>query len=325
MRFLICGFGSVGRRHLRNLRKLGYTDIAAYRRSLVPATDDDLVGVAMFNSLKEALGHFKPTIAIIANPTSLHYQTSLACAHAGCNIFIEKPIASRAENFDELQRCLIHHKTIAMVGYMLRFHPLFQKVKAVIEANELGPPVYARALWGEHVADWHPWEDYRASYATRPELGGGPALTLSHDIDLLTWYFGPAQNVLSLGNRAAALDDIQCYHGMDYLIEFAKGVTAHCHVDYFQRPPNRQFEVACRSGRLAVDYTQGRLYVHKRGHHYVISEPSGFDRNDMFISEMKYFIDCVLRGEQPEPSIAAAINSLSVALASSPKHTASIH
>ncbi len=256
--------------------------------------------------------------------TQPHFITKqLTCAKAGCSIFIEKPIASQAENFEELQQYLARSQSVAMVGYMLRFHPLFQKIKAILHNNELGLPVYARALWGEHVADWHPWEDYGTSYATRPDLGGGPALTLSHDIDLLTWYFGPTRRVLTLGNSAAALDTIQCQHGMDYLLEFNKGVTAHCHVDYFQRPPNRQFEVVCQNGRLAVDYAQGRLEIYHNGTQQTIKEPPGFERNDMFLAEIEYFIDCVLKHEMPECGIMEATHSLSIALAS--ENTTSTH
>lgn len=36
MKFLICGLGSIGRRHLRNLRALGQSDILLYRRITPP-------------------------------------------------------------------------------------------------------------------------------------------------------------------------------------------------------------------------------------------------------------------------------------------------
>ena len=39
-----------------------------------------------------------------------------------------------------------------------------------------GRLVSARAQFGQYLPDWHPWEDYRASYSGRADLGGGALL-----------------------------------------------------------------------------------------------------------------------------------------------------
>lgn len=50
-----------------------------------------------------------------------------------------------------------------------------------------------RAVWGDYLPDWQPWEDHRQGYAARRAMGGGTILTLIHAIDVLYWFFGSAR------------------------------------------------------------------------------------------------------------------------------------
>jgi predicted dehydrogenase len=231
------------------------------------------------------------------------------------------------EGVDRLQHLLAERRLFAMVGYMLRFHPLLRKVKAWLDEGPdgtLGQPVYVRASWGEHVPDWHPWEDYRTSYAARPELGGGPALTLSHELDLLVWMFGAPHRVLGLANRASPLE-VECEHAIDMLMEFPSGLTANVHLDYFQRPPQRSWELVCSRGRVVFDYYAGTLrrFTAKIGaapvegkvvplEDELFTVPAGFDRNEMFIEELKYFFACLESGRATSPGIAEACESVRI-------------
>ncbi len=82
MRFLIVGLGSIGRRHLRNLRALGQQDILLYRTHRATLPDEDLEGLPVFTDLAQALAE-KPQGVIIANPTAAHLGTALPAARAG--------------------------------------------------------------------------------------------------------------------------------------------------------------------------------------------------------------------------------------------------
>ena len=48
---------------------------------------------------------------------------------------------------------------------MMRFHPLIIKLKKIIKNNAIGKLVYLRSIWGEDLTLWHPFENYRRSYA----------------------------------------------------------------------------------------------------------------------------------------------------------------
>ena len=85
MRFLIAGFGSIGRRHFRNLLALGERDILLYRTRRSTLPDDELQGFTVETDLQAALAH-RPDAVIIANPTALHLDVAIPAAKAGCSI-----------------------------------------------------------------------------------------------------------------------------------------------------------------------------------------------------------------------------------------------
>jgi predicted dehydrogenase len=307
--------------------QLGYEDIAVWRTQNKPYRIP--VGeLPVYADLDVALEDFRPRVAFITNPTSLHLDSALACARADCHLFIEKPLGSNLEHLDELDSILERSHRYVMVAYMLRFHPLFVRVKRWLDEGDegtLGRPVWARSSWGEHIPDWHPWEDYRESYSVREDLGGGPALTLSHEIDLMAWLLGQPTGVAILPNSATPLE-IACDHGVDMLLSFAEGATANIHLDYYQSPPSRSWEIVATNGRVEIDYVAGvlRRYAKVIGRPSgsnsspspteTIAVPMGWERNDMFIAEVRYFFECISSGVPPEPGLKQAADVMASAL-----------
>ncbi len=324
-RILVCGAGSVGERHIQNLLTIGYSDIALYRQRGLPlrmVTRD----LPVYTELDRALADYAPTVAFITNPTAQHLAIAQPAAEAGCHLFIEKPVSHTLDGLDRLQATLAERGCFAMVGYMLRFHPLLQQVHSWLEAGVLGRPLWVQAVWGEHVPDWHPWEDYRGSYAVQRALGGGPVLTLSHELDTLVWLFGPAVEIAGMVHRDSPLVT-DCEHAADFLLRFADNVVANVHLDFWQRPPRRQWELVATHGRVYFDYYSGTL-THWDG---VIGEqptlegarsptqethhlPAGWERNDMFIEELRYFFRCLEQEQPPSPAIAEAGESVRIGL-----------
>jgi predicted dehydrogenase len=253
---------------------------------------------------------------------------ALKAARAKSHLFIEKPISHNLEGLEELRMTLDTHNRVAMVGYMLRFHPFFKQVKAWLDegpSGTLGKPLFVRAIWGEHLPDWHPWEDYRVSYAANRDLGGGPALTLSHELDLLVWLFGHAVSVTGLVNVSSPLE-VTCEHSIDILMSFSHGVTANIHLDYCQRPTKRVWELVCSQGQVQIDSMAGTLKhwrtkigeVHSspdtsQNQADIQQLPMGFDRNDLFIQELQYFFGCLTTGQRPVPGIEEATESVQMA------------
>ena len=76
-----------------------------------------------------------------------------------------------------------------MMGYQLKFNPIIIKMKELIKKNSIGVIHNIFIHRGEHIDDFHPYEDYKSSYAARKELGGGVILSQIHEIDYMMYLF----------------------------------------------------------------------------------------------------------------------------------------
>ena len=302
MRFIVVGIGSIGRRHYQNLHHLGFRDIIVVRRSS-RADQPQREFLEKFRpevsyDLGRAL-RVKPDAVFVCNPTSLHVPTALAAVRAGAHVFIEKPISHTLAGVERLLAETKRRKRIIYVGYHFRHHPLLKFVKRSLDAGKLGTLHIARFITGEYLPGWHPWEDYRKSYAARRELGGGVVLTQSHDLDLIYWFFGKPRrvsaDVRSSGALGIAIDDTAA-------ITFA---TASCpivtaHLDYLSQPAVKHFAISGSKGHLEWDYYGNTLRtVPSRGKVRLLRTRRGFQRNDMYVVELKDFLRCIRRGREP--------------------------
>jgi predicted dehydrogenase len=312
MKFLIAGFGSIGRRHLRNLRALGETDILLYRSHKSTLEEDEIEGLVVETDLQAAFSHY-PDAVIISNPTALHMDVAIPAARAGCTILLEKPIASNLERIDELEDALIQGHGKVLAGFQFRFHPSLQYVKRLLKSGGLGRPVAVRAHWGEYLPAWHPWEDYRTSYTARSDLGGGVALTLCHPLDYLRWLLGEVESVWGFAGRLGDLE-LDVEDTAEIGLQFAGGPVASVHLDYLQRPPVHRLEIVCTEGTIDWNNASGavRFYRASTDAWESFLAPVGFDRNDLFLAELRNFLGVVRGLEEPRCTLRDGIEAVRI-------------
>ncbi len=326
MKFLIAGLGSIGRRHLRNLRALGENDILLYRTGRATLPDDELSGLPVAPSLRRALD-LNPAAVIVANPTALHLNVAIPAAEAGCHILLEKPVSGSTERLDELATAAKKSGSRILVGFQFRFHPTLQKAAELITGGVIGRVLTAHAHWGEYLPNWHPWEDYRQSYAARADLGGGVIRTLTHPLDYIRWLAGEVESVWSFNGHISPLElDVEDLGEIG--LRFANGAIGGVHVNYVQRPPVHRMEIVGTDGTLRWDNADGILHVYRLPAAYGTSSdhppapveeqftpPEGFERNTMFLDQMRHFI-AVARGEaEPACTLEDGVRALQMALA----------
>lgn len=316
MRILICGLGSIGRRHLRNLVALGQEDIVLYRTGKSTLPDEDVAAWRSSDSLEQALEAWSPDAAVVANPTSLHLATALKAAEAGCHLFFEKPVAERLEGLDRLKDILESRGRQALVGFQFRFHPGLQAARRVLESGKLGQPISGRVVWGEYLPDWHPWEDYRRAYSARSDLGGGVVLTLCHPFDYLRWLLGEVHSVIGDTRRSETLE-VDVEDAADILMEFRSGATASVHLDYHQRPGEHSLTAVGSRGTLRWDNATGetKWWSDDEPAWHTLPAPEGFERNSMFVEEMRHFVDVVEGRAEPTCTLNDGVQALRIALA----------
>lgn len=315
MKILIVGLGSIGRRHLRNLVSLGQTDLLLLRSGKSTMPEEELQGFQVATDLDGALRH-KPEAAVIATPTALHLQAAIPLARAGCHLLLEKPVSHTMEGVPELQEAVARGGGHVMVAFQYRHHPGLRTVQRWLKDGAIGRPLTASAHYGDYLPGWHPWEDYRQAYSARADLGGGVVLTLCHPLDYLLWLLGDVVQVTAATSAQAGFG-IDVEDSVQAALTFASGVLGGVHLNYVQRPPLHALRIAGSDGTIHWDQSDGaaRLYRETAGAWEVAEAPAGHERNDMFLAEMRAFLEVIAGKAVAEPGLADGIRSLELALA----------
>lgn len=327
MKFLIAGLGSIGRRHFRNLISLGEKDIVLLRTRKATLPDDELAGYPVETDIRDALKKHKPDAVVVANPTALHLDVAIPAAQAGCAILLEKPVSDSLDRLDILQQAAQKSGSKILVGFQFRHHPTLNKARELIQSNAIGKILTVHAHWGEYLPQWHPWEDYRQSYAARADLGGGVIRTLTHPLDYLRYLIGEVESLWSFNGHISPLEiDVEDVAEIGF--KFVNGAIGGVHLNYVQRPPRHTLEIVGTQGTLRWDNADGILRSSNPPSPFgsysddppapvlqTFSPPEGFERNQLFVSQTRHFIETARGESEPVCSLEDGIAALRLALA----------
>lgn len=316
MKFLFAGCGSIGRRHIRNLKSMIPCEILAYRvRNEDLGEFEKQYGLWIFSDLDEALNE-NPDAVFVTNPTGLHLAVASQAAERGCHLFIEKPLSHSLEGVDDFIALCEKKKIVTLLGYKMRFHRSIKLIKQLIDEGRLGRILAGRAYYGGYLPNWHPWEDYRRMYSSRKELGGGVVLDRTHEIDYLCWLLGEVVEVKSFCGKLSNLE-IDTEDMAEISLRFKSNALGSVHVNYLQHPEFCSCEVVGEEG--TVRWEQYRktvdLYTRTKKKWESFYEGDDYDTNqDMFIEELKHFLACIEGKQKPINNLYEAKRVLEIAL-----------
>ena len=219
---------------------------------------------------------------------------------------------------DEFSKIVQESGSRVLVGFQFRYHPNLLKIKELLAEEKIGRVLSFRSHWGEYLPSWHPWEDYRNSYAAKKDLGGGVLLTLCHNFDYIRWLLGEAQvHSALLGYNSGLGIDVE--DTADVSLICREDVFGSVHLNFTQLPGKHSLELIGNKGSIYWDYYQNRVDLHTFDKTAKLSSesfftPEGFDRNDLFIDEMKHFIDLVEGKVDPICSLIDGIKALELSI-----------
>ncbi len=318
MKALIVGLGSIGRRHLANLRLIEpKTQIIIWRQHSAPQQSDDICGKAneIVYDLKAAL-ETKPDVAFITNPASFHVETALSLAKQNIHLFIEKPLSNTLDKVDELLDLCSEYSLVVMVGYNFRFNKSLHVMRQTLLEGRIGRPLSIRAEVGQYLPEWRPNIDYRKSVSARRDLGGGVVLELSHELDYVRWLMGEVKSIRGYVGRLSDFE-IDVEDTAEILLHFQSGVIGNIHMNMCQRNAMRNCRIIGTLGTLMWDGLSNRvqIYLPEVGKWADIYASEAVDQNEMYVSEIRHFLECVKTNSTPMVSGLEGRRVLEMALA----------
>ncbi|HUY31531.1 MAG TPA: Gfo/Idh/MocA family oxidoreductase [Pirellulales bacterium] len=311
----VVGYGSIGRRHCDNLGELGIARRLVVRRQTgARAAFAPPAGVTVVHSAKAALAG-GVDLAIVCNPTRWHVDTALEYVSAGVPVLVEKPISSDLAAAERLSTEAARGGVWAGMAYSLRYHPAYHLAREAILAGRIGRVLYAKAWFEGYLPDWHPWEDFRQSYAARRDLGGGALPTLDHEIDYFNWCLGTAVSAVGRTANSGALgidaDDVAMV-----TVGYPAGVVAGAVFSFCRRDRSRGFEFVGSEATLTMRFETSRLELLPGQDQpaEVLWEGIGYDLNDMYLEMLRGALTALAGGHPPPVALQAGVDALRVAL-----------
>lgn len=299
------GLGSIGERHLRNVRSFlinrgDSCNVDIYRHKLQSVLPDGVDEQILYAS--DLKGDVMYDIVFITNPTSMHADAiSKFIGHTNA-FFIEKPIFSSIDVENSLLEQLNSVK--AYVACPLRYNPVIQYVCNSGISKEV---ISVRAISSSYLPDWRPNVDYRQCYSAHRDMGGGVDIDLIHEWDYITWLFGMPSSCHRISCKVSSLeidsDDLAIY------IAKIESVGVEVHLDYFGRTPIRQLELFLPDDTILCDIINGHVKFLKSGKQINFI----FDRNEFQLMEIEHFFDIVDNCIDNDSDVRNALQVLKIA------------
>ena len=313
MNALVVGYGSIGKRHIKNLLSISDYKIIICTKQKNPKSINKK-RCTFVKTLEEGL-LYNPTIGFVTNVSSEHIQTSILLANAGCHVFIEKPLSNSLKNTKKLLNIVKKKKLVTLMGCNLRFHSCIKKIKLLLEQKIIGEIISVQSECGTYLPDWHPNENYSNSYAARDDLGGGVVLTCIHELDYLYWFFGEIKEVFSITGKFSDLK-IKSSDLSAIILKFKNNIIGEVHLDYFQRPEFRSCKIIGTKGTIYWDSVNNEVKVFdiKKKKWIIVLKVKNYDKNKQYVDELSHFLNCVKKKEKSINDLTQGIETLNIAL-----------
>jgi len=267
LKVLLIGFGSIGKRHYEVLSKL----LIVQRVDLV--TKQNIEDKTCYKNLELIDNINQYDYFVVASETDKHFEQLKFLEEKLKNklIFCEKPL------FESKQNLEIKNNTI-FIGYVLRFHPLLEKLKEMTKDEKI---ILVNAKCGQYLPSWRPNTDYRNCYSAKKEHGGGVLLDLSHEIDYVQWLCGKIDEIKSYQVKVSDLeinsDDLTMLIG-----KTNKDILVNISIDYISKNTHRKLLVETLEHTYELDFISNKLIKKNKTGLEEIYSFSNLERNYMF-------------------------------------------
>ncbi|CZR10740.1 Predicted dehydrogenase [Trichococcus flocculiformis] len=297
MKVVFFGLGSIGKRHLLNLKSIvGSQDLEVHAFRSNKKSPEAIDGIKNVYDINELDSDYD--IAFITNPTSLHYETLQILQGKAQWYFVEKPLFESTYTIDEFEE-----KDRYYIAAPLRYKKTMQAARDLIAEEKV---LHARIICSSYLPTWRN-EDYRESYSANEELGGGIELDCIHELDYATYLFGLPKEAKSIIGKMSNLE-IHSNDTANYLLGYIDKVV-EIHVDYFGKTSQRKLELITEQDTYIFDFYKNTKTVLSTGEITSYNE----ETNDMYVSEISYFLDDVMKGNTNQNNLVHALQILAIA------------
>ena len=292
-------------------------DASAERRAFVQANFPRSEALA---SADQALADPEIDALIIATPAGKHFELARAALQAGKHVFVEKPLATKAVEVDELARLAAEKSRVVMVGHTFIYNSAVRYVKKMIDAGELGE---VRYIYSQRLNLGRIRSDIDALWNFAP-----------HDISIIQYWLGdPVPLTISRQGMAYMQDSIDDVVFLS--LTYPGKIMANIHVSWLDPQKVRKM-IVVGSKKMVVydDVADDKIAIYDKGidRRAVLGENMDFDNprppefnyrsGDILLPQVKFveplrveaehFLECIQHQRTPLTGLAHARTVVSI-------------
>lgn len=252
LKIAVFGAGHWGRNHVRTVAGMAdvqlsaICDTSAARREQMSR---QYPGTLVTGESEQALD--VADAVVVATPAASHAPIARAAIERGLPVLVEKPFTLNPRDADALVDLAAARRVPVVVGHLLLFHPVIERLRAMIRAGELGNIYY---LYSQRVNLGQIRPDENALWSFGP-----------HDVSVALDLLGqPPVRVAAQGRSylQSGIEDV-----VFLTMEFETGVLAHAQMSWLDPHKERRLTVVGSKKMVVFDDMQSRekLKVYDRG------------------------------------------------------------
>jgi predicted dehydrogenase len=314
-RIAVLGCGYWGANHVRTLKGLGVLHAVAdanAARAEGFAVEHDCLAIAA----DELYQRDDVDAVVMALPPQFHAEEAIRAVAAGKDVLVEKPIALTVFDAERAVAAAASANRIFMTGHVLRFHPAFEKLKALIDAGELGTVKYIHShrlgLGKFHTENDALWD------------------LAPHDLSMILAITGEPPTEVR-GEGAAVLDNLSDFAHLHML--FPGGLRGHLFTSRLNPYRERRLTVVGTQAMAVFDDVEPwerklAIYRHEVWQDSgqwvaTTNEPTYIpvEGGMPLTRELEHFVHCVQTREAPRTSGEEGVSVLRILTAGTISHT----
>ncbi len=295
--YLIIGLGSMGKRRIRCLKRLGISsdsiwgyDIRYDRRMEAK----DRYGINIVSSLDE-MDYKMLRCIIVSLPPDRHYFGVEVAYKYKIPVFIEASVV-----LDDALQIMTSMPDGLFVAPSCTFifHPIVKQIMDIVQSKKYGKVCNFSHHYGQYLPDWHSWENVNDYYVSR-RISGAARESLTYELTWIVRLFGIPNEIKGFFRKTAELGcDIEDTYVGALSYENCLGSLM---VDVVARTATRNLVINFEKAQVQWRVDKARLEIFEvdTGKWLIIEEEDrieeeGYSSNvgeNMYIDELKVFLD----------------------------------
>lgn len=299
----VIGFGCMGITHALNILrnpKLQLRAIITRHVDEVPSRLNEQLGnfsvgdidvdailkIPRHATLRDCLAHEKIDAVHICVHTDLHYAIAKEAMENGLHVLLEKPLSLDVEEGRSLIQLARERDVKFMVAHVVRFMPVYLKLKEWIDTQEFGRLQFIALTRHSGLPTWGQWKEKCNAFGSS---GGALFDLLIHDIDFLNYALGAPNEIQSVcyPGKLSNHDYVSADWQYDYIKARIEGGNTF-HADF---PFHAGFRARFEKASVVYSSVNGsviQVCTNDATHRIITGDP-----NDGFYNEIDYFASCV--------------------------------